>query len=828
MRAAALAAVIGALALAGCGGGSSSSSNGSMLPLPANANNGNQAFSTSRNNASLTVTGLPGSTSASSTARATALSSKRGPQYLDTTSPNSAIVVSVSPQDPAEAAQYGTLTVCYNLYTAGVLNSTLTTNVGPPFTVTIPFPAPPGTDGFQVTQYVGQCSPSSPSLTIPTIPAGTANNGILSQSPLQYAAITAGANATTNNINTLIGACTQPVTTPPPAGFTCVGPGTGVGTIVATIAIAKVQFDPTVPITNPVREQGAFLLPALGTKTIGIPIPLEGVNAAGTVVPGLTTPTNLNGGAGPFPSGVTVTLAENLGGTTGNAAHAKLYLMDAKTGAIAQTGSGATQKITITEFNALAAADVIPANPLLVGDQWVLVMAYDGSGYLSGAGVISETVTATATAANAALPNPISLTISPQSAVWSAANATYTFGYADAAVPTAPVGLLQPVANGTIYMSDGASLKFDGVAGATPATTVSVPAATITKLTSIAAAQWPAPATPIVPNFIYGVDQGQASGTSMTEKASGVYAFSTASTATAPVPVAAQAGSGNWVQFSNPVGIAQGADSNGKYYLFVVDKTGAIYRLDIQNNGTADANGFQDASNVTPALITTGTALNPGTATYLGSATLASGKFLIADTGNNRIAQVDTTVSPVNITTYASGQPFTGFTATGTAGALYATTTSGQIYYISGSGATPVSLGFSASTTQVDGGIGQFTNQTPTSTPTLTPVKYPLQGQAASFFATTATPSTSGYSTPYTVAPFAAAGPVFTVVAAGIGLANDTSSGAPAANVGLGTVNATAGILIVPSTIAAPTATLTPGSILFTDTSNKLLRTIVQ
>ncbi len=45
----------------------------------------------------------------------------RKPTYINTTVANSAIVVSVTPQDPSEAAQYGNLTVCYNLYTGGTL-----------------------------------------------------------------------------------------------------------------------------------------------------------------------------------------------------------------------------------------------------------------------------------------------------------------------------------------------------------------------------------------------------------------------------------------------------------------------------------------------------------------------------------------------------------------------------------------------------------------------------------------------------------------------------------------------------------------------------------
>jgi hypothetical protein len=811
MRVAAIVAVCGALGLAGCGGGSG----GSTLPsaVPAGPSGGGSTQAKAGNaTATLSIVGLPETTSAQSSGRTSAIPAStkrstagtRSPQYLDTTTLNSAIVITVQPQDPAEAAQYGTLNVCYNLYTNGTLNGAIAN--GSPPVVSVAFPAPPGTDGFQVTQYVGQCTSS---YTVPTPPVGTANGGVLSQTPLVYAPITAGAPATTNNINTLVAACTQPVTPPAPgSGFTCAGPGSGVTTITSTIAIAKVQFDAKVPITNPVREQGGFLTP--GTNTIGVPIPLEAINAAGTVVSGLTTPLNPTGGSGPFPSGVTVTLSELTTPTGAPAAptHAKLYLMDAKTGAIAQAGQGANQTISITEFNALAAADNVTPGGGTVGDQWVLVLAYDGSGYSK---VVSETVTATATTANAALPSPISLTISPQSAIYSAGGT----GYADLATPTAPVGLLQPTSGGPIYVSDGSTLKIDGTA------TVSAPA-NGTALTGLASAAWPN-----ATNFIYAVDEGQTGGASATEAASGLYAFNP--TTLASTPVSAAAGANNYIQFPNPVAVvqAQGGAGAGHPYLFVVSQGGGIYRVDISGaSEIAPVGGFQEATNVLPIIpiSASSTALNPGTVKYLGTTALSGGQFLIADPGNNRIAEVDATQNPAVITTWASGQPFVGFTLPNypTSAAMYATTTSGQVYYIAASGATPVSLGFSTSTTVTDGPIGQVTSFTGTNT--LTPVNYPLQGQAASFFATTATPNTSGYATPYTVAPFAAVGPVFSVVAAGIGLANDTSSGGATGN---GTVNATGGILVIPST-ATTAATVTPGSILFTDIANKKLRTIVQ
>ncbi len=129
---------------------------------------------------------------------------------------------------------------------------------------------------------------------------------------------------------------------------------------------------------------------------------------------------------------------------------------------------------------------------------------------------------------------------------------------------------------------------------------------------------------------------------------------------------------------------------------------------------------------------------------------MAGGQFLIGDPGNNRIAMVDATAgNTATITTWATCPGCTGLFISGTS--AYATSTSGQIYYISAQGATAVSLGFSLGTA-VDGPLGQIASFTPTATPTLTPVNYLLQFQAKSFFDTAN--NTSGIATPYTLAPF--------------------------------------------------------------------------
>ena len=122
-----------ALALAGCGGGGSQS----MMPTaaqgataPANTNtmttpNGTVPVGY------LSVT-LPDHAGARRNRVTCALlSTPRNRRTSTRRRSNSSLVVSVTPQDPAEAAQFGNLTVCYNLY----VNGTSVPNSPPNFVV---------------------------------------------------------------------------------------------------------------------------------------------------------------------------------------------------------------------------------------------------------------------------------------------------------------------------------------------------------------------------------------------------------------------------------------------------------------------------------------------------------------------------------------------------------------------------------------------------------------------------------------------------------------------------------------------------------------------
>ena len=157
---------------------------------------------------------------------------------------------------------------------------------------------------------------------------------------------------------------------------------------------------------------------------------------------------------------------------------------------------------------------------------------------------------------------------------------------------------------------------------------------------------------------------------------------------------------------------------------------------------------------------------------------------------------------------------------------MYATSTTGQIYYISGSGATAVSLGLTtaAAASTKDGPIGQLSALGAAPTGALAPVSYKTQFQAGSFFDTVG--PTTGLVAPYTLAPFNGVKAVAAVPAPLVGFP-DTSS-AQAASVGL--VNATGGIILVPASAGAA-ATITPDSLLFVDsagTASAKLRTLVR
>jgi hypothetical protein len=800
LRAAAAIAALGAIALAGCGGGGSKS----VLPQSANAATGTSNTLTlptanggTVQAAQLSVT-LPNTTSAQaqSTKRAI-LSTAKKPTFIDTTSQNSSLVVSVSPNNAAEAAQYGNLTVCYNLYVNGTLQPTNLPNyqvtaVGNVVsTVTLAIPAPPGTDGFQITQYNGLCG-STP-YSIPTPPAGNSGaSNILAQTPVTYADIEPGL---TNNLNNQIANCplgSATVLCPAVLAGAAVPPA---GTFAAAVTVASVAFG-TVPITNPVREQGAFIA-ALGQ--IGIPIPLEAKDAAGSVIPGLTTVASPLGGAGFFPSGVTVTDGDSSG-------HTKLYLIDASTGAIAQ---GPGTSVTIHEFNVLNSNTVAGFSSVCgtgaqscsdavlggnAGDPWVIVLTYDGtSTATTPANVV---VTATATVANAALSTPITTTITPQSAVYSAGGS----GYADAANPTAPAGLISVGASN--YFTDGNSVKIDGTAPGV--------ATTATALGGLTSATWPN-----TTSFIYAVDSAQAGAASGTEQGSGLFAYNAA--LTAALPVSASAGANNYITFQNPVAVVQGLGAGtgaGHPYLYVVNQAGGIYRVDISGASEVPGGigGFQEATDVLPLLSQNGTALSPGTVKVLGTAALTGGQFLIGDPGNNRIAMVDATAgNTATITTWATCPACTGLFVSGTS--AYATSTTGQIYYISAQGAAAVSLGFTTGAA-VDGPLGQIASFTPAAMPTLTPVNYLLQFQSKSFFDTVG-PTTTGLAAPYTLAPFGGSKVFATAPTAGVGLIADTSAGAATA---AGVIKATGGIIVVPNTATA-SAVVTPDSILFVDSA---------
>jgi hypothetical protein len=798
LRAAAVTAVFGALALAGCGGGGSKS----MLPIPANGAttpSQNVPTMTTANGSSvpmgtLSVT-LPNHTSAQaqSSGRVAIFSAARQPAFIDTTTQNSSLVVSVTPQDPSEASQFGNLTLCYNLYTNGLLVAQappnfIYTNAGNNVTtVTIAVPAPPGTDGFQITQYSGQCGSSI--FTLPTPPPGNLGaSNILAQTPVTEAYMAPGV---VNQLNQQIFNCTPAPAAGQPCPLTTANNGTS--TFAASVTVASVVFG-TVPITNPVREQGGFI--ALN-HLIGIPIPLEAKDASGAVIPGLTTFGAPLGGAGFFPSGVTV--------TDGDAsAHTQLYVIDATTGAVAQ-GPAKTVKIhefnvlnsnTIPGFTNICDAGAASCSDTLVGgtagDPYIIMLTSDG---VDASLLSTVTVTAAATVANAALPAPITTTISPQSAVYTAGGA----GYADASAPTAPLSLLQPVAAGSVYYTDGNKVKIDGTGTAS--------AATGTTLTGLAYAAGPAK--------LYAVDNGVAGGN---VAPSGLYAFDPATLAA--TPVVTQNGNGVAVQFKAPVASVYAADTSGNSKLFVVDGNG-IEIVDITQ-------ATQTASNVGPLLCSTSLAAPPAGVKLFGTIPVgtANSTFLVADPGNSRIAQV-TVSSNYNctISTYATGAAFTGLVSAGGT-ALYATSTTGQIYYISGSGATAVSLGVATaaagSTADADGPIGQLSALGAAPTGSLTPVAYLTQFVAKSFFDTVG--PTTGLAAPYTLAPFNGTKAVSAVPAPIAGFA-DTSSPS-----GVGAINATGGIILVPAGTAAA-ATVTPDSLLFVDsagTASAKLRTLVR
>jgi len=798
-RIGALCVLLGFAALAGCGGGA----NGSSALPTTGSSNGSTATPQKMVQGHVTAV-VPQQTKPQS--------GKRKPAYINSSDPNSALVISVTPADPAEASQwqstYGTqgFTVCYNLYTNGTVNAALNpVPVAGGVQVSFALPAPPGNDSFTFYQYDGQCSPTNP-YTAPTPSPAANGNGVLAVAPALTVNLSSGA---ANNFNVALTACGAASTTGGPCSNATPAPGTPpttvqLGAAVSTVYLALASPAPKalantipLPISAPIREQHAFL--TAGNK-IGIPIPVVGLDSSGFVIAG-----SPGTGAGFLPkAGDNVTISHTETGPGGTVSgHALLYLVDATTGAIAQTEVAGTTPIKLTQLNALDAADATGGGT--VGDPYVVVLTFDGS---AATQVTSLTVNLNATINGSAI-TPQSVTIKPQSTMYSAGAAPN--GYADAAGPYASAadilnltGTSLAAPNNGYWVTDGGNIRLVGVGSFAVTGATVLTGETLDNNANIAAPQ------------ILAVNNGATSGAASTSpQASGVYVFDPVAHTSKPLAIQ-DLTTGNYVKIGSPQAIA--FVSGGFVY---VDAGNTIYAIDPQGGGAGggfatDTTGNFFLAEEIGTLPVSG--LNSGS--DKGFDMIASGtKLLFADTGNNRIAQIDTAScvpggASCTVTAFASGHAFVGFAANGTS--YLATDSSGQIYTITSTG-TVTSLGLSTGAVG-DGPIGVLGSTT------LTPQPYAVQGNSANFFSTAPTPTL-----PYTLAPFAAAGPVFApaaqaaILGAPLGLANNTESTTMNATA-TGKTKATFGIARVPAANAT-NAALTPDSYLFTDSGN--VRTLI-
>lgn len=845
LRAVLCVSVLGAVALAGCGGG------GSKSVLPASSTP-TQTQSPSQAPLNYYTFSVP---SQASSGQSTLSLGRAKPQYIDTTTKNSAIVASVTPTDPAEAAEFGTFTVCYNLYTNGSLNGGASGNyiTTPPVggagvvatAVQIAIPTPPGLDGFQITQYAGQCV-SGNAYALPTLTVGATSPGILSQTPVEYATIAPGASG--QNINTLIGACFPQPVAPVTASSTCGGTGPGPTALTGVAPVASIAFG-TLPITGPVREVNSFTAATGENGHIGVPIPIEGLSAALNVMPGLVVGTGgppftaVTVSAGLVASGITITRTENssVGGP-----HTQLWVVDAKTGAIAQesgVNGNAAGTVVLHELNALigggAANATVPGGDITytgggaatntaLGDPYVVLLVYDGSGQ---AALGSVSVSASATIGGKLQTVALTPNITPQSAVFTAGGT----GYLDTAAPatnTKGVLLGTLAATTVLYTTANANVAIDG----SPGTTLGVTgfSAAPTALGELSYAPWIGTSIP----YLYTVDTAQtgaAAGTGACASVCNSGLWTVTPTLSNSYAVTVQNG-GQYFAFSKPGGVVYAPVGTGNF-LFVADASNSIYKVDISQTvpGTPDLDPCgggmcQTSTNTGAIAITPAGSLNFGSASYIGmlydasvkSTGVTTGTLLVADVSNNRIARVDLETGAVS--TLATVTAPAGLTMNGTT--VYATSQSGQIYAIadSSSTSTAVSMGLATSATVTDGPIGQLVIA-PTTTPTLTPANYALQGQAASVFSTTI--PAANIPLPYTLAPFNGT-QIFNVSllnnpgTAPLQLAPDTSA---TATTGAGLVHADGGIVFTGTLAGAPAITLTPNAFEFANAGK--LRTLV-
>lgn len=797
-----LAAILGSASLAACGGGGG---NASVPPVV-------QATPASKTLAQGKVTAIiPAATTPQGHARK--------PQYLNTSDPNSAIVISVKPSDPAEAAQWSSLygtsgfTLCYNLYTAGVANAALNpVPVAGGVQVSFAIPAVPGNDTFSIVQYDGQCSPTNP--YIPPVPSPNANgNGVLAAAPPITININTGI---TNNFNIQLTVCGPasssggPCPNVPPPGNT---PPTPVvlGAAVAGVYLAGASPAPRslaapipIPIAQPIRELGSFVVAG---NHVGIPIPVVGLDSAGYVIAG--SPAT---GAGVFPkAGDKITLSHTENGPSGTVTgHAKLYLVDATTGAIAQTEVPGTTPITLTQLNALDAADNVSGLGT-VGDPYVVVLSTDAT---NATGFLSTTVTLNATLNGAAVPAQTS-TFKEQGAIFTASVGPPTSGYADAGGPYTAAGtFVNTIGSGLagngsgIFVTNSSSISEIGIGQwALGGGTLNLTGAAYDANASV--------------KQIFAVDINVTLGSLQTTPAtnatgSGLWMFDPVSHASFPVAVQYRQ-TNSYIGFQNPQAVVYMPGG----YLYVVEAGGSrIWAIDPQSNGAgtgittvtsggttyvqAEAIGLVPATgiNTTPALGIGGVALPPNT-------------ILLADPGNKRIASINVTTGAV--TTFASGGSFAGISPGPVAGSYYAGALDGQLYKVTSG--TAMSFGLQTGTLQ-DGpaGVGA-------TLPFGTPSAYFVQGQGGNVFGSSPTPTL-----PYSLPPFAAAGPIFasaaqTAVAGGtLKFAADTNAQNITATQ-VGKAQAVSSVLYVTSAMAAASPGLTPESFLMTDTGT--LRTLV-
>ena len=815
---------VAASMLAACGGGGSS-----MLP-----NNGGAGSTPATKSAPTNFHAFIPTVSGSG-------SNSKRPAYISGQG-TSSLVVSVVPTDPAEAAQWSTLygasgfTVCYNLFTAGAIASPLApgvtvTAVAGGYDVNFPFPSPPGQDTFTISQYVGACSATNP-YAAPTaapspVPTLSPAQLLISQSPPLVVNIVANANPA-NNFNVQLSACNTPPGTGPvnqPAPITCAvpnPPGTttitpALGASVAFVYLA--QSTPALPITlgapiplpiaEPMREQAVFT--SVAANKVGFPLPVVGLTASGYAIP-YTAPVapNTTPSSGLLPKAtdsIVITATEvDVTGTN----HFALELVDATTGAVAQTSATGGAGITLHSVNALACTP-FPADCAgggANGDPYVLVATFDGS---PAAASTSITVTMTATLSGVA-QTAQTTTITPQASLFTAVAAGPANGYTDTAAPyTAAADILNIPSTATgvaaagqgYWVTDGGNMHQVGgatyaVAGATTLTGM-----TLFNNSSLTAGQILAVDNSQVANPASG---GPFAAGSAAPTSSGIYVFDPV--AHTSKPLAVQYGAGNYIAFGKPQAVAFVGNPTPPGYAYV-EAGGSIYAIDLTGNGThglqtdASGNFYLADLQQTPVPVT---GLNSGTDTGFDMvAGSTAGTLVLADTGNSRIVSVN--VATGAVTVVASGHPFVGFSANGTG--LVASDTSGQIYSIS-SGGVVTSLGLSNGATPKDGVVGVL------GTNPLAPIPYSTQGQTTNFFGSASIPTV-----PYNIAPFTAAGPVFAVPPPN--LAADTSNATFLATAGVTTSGF--GVAYIPLSPAPTTTALTGGSYLFTDKG--ALRTLV-